>query len=151
MLKKKKNNFGIGYFYHWIYAWYTDELKQISFFPFWGLVYGSVYYDWWSQDWTFARGSWCPTQAHFGDMDKRLEVMTSKYICSRQVDKSPPSKQVQNHFTQALAHPCCSCSACVKWLGELSQGLSKDFSKLLASPKHSGTPVPLLASPSWPA
>ena len=130
-----------------VYRW----AEKISFFPFWGLVYGSVYYDWWSQDWTFARGSWCPTQAHFGDMDKRLEVMTSKYICSRQVDKSPPSKQVQNHFTQALAHPCCSCSACVKWLGELSQGLSKDFSKLLASPKHSSTPVPLLASPSWPA
>lgn len=74
-----------------------------------------------------------------GGMDKRLEVMTSKYICSRQVDIPPPSKQVQNHFTQAPVHPHCSCPACVKWLGELSQGLSKDFSKLLASPN---TPIP---------
>lgn len=150
MLKKKKNNFGIGYFYHWIYAWYTDELKQISFFPFWGLVNGSIYYDWWSQDWTFARGSWCPTQAHFGDVDKRLEVMTSKYICSRQVEMPPP-KQVQNYFTQVPAHPHCYCSACVRWLGELSQGLSKDFSMLLAFPKRSDIPVPLLASPYQPA
>ena len=39
----KKNYCSVSYFYHWIYAWYTAELQQISFFPFWGLVSGSLY------------------------------------------------------------------------------------------------------------
>ena len=64
--KQKNKNLRIGYFYHWIYAWYTDDLKQISSLPFCGLVFVRVYYDWWSQDWMFARDSWCPAQAHVG-------------------------------------------------------------------------------------
>ena len=29
---------------------FTDEDTGTLVPPFWGLVYGSVYYDWWSQD-----------------------------------------------------------------------------------------------------